>query len=133
MATKNSVQIEGNLVADVELKFLPNGSALAKFTIANNRNYKKGDEWLQKTGFFDVTAWAELAEDCAEILTKGIKVIVNGRLEYETWEGDEGKRHKISITADDITLPIGSLKSVERKPPKGRDEAKSATQESDPF
>lgn len=135
MSTKNSITIEGNLVADGDLKYLPNGNALFKFTLANNRSYKKGEEWVRKTGWYDITCWGQLAEDAVEILTKGMKVVVDGRLEYETWEGEDGKRHKISITADDIFLPVGSLSSVERKPSKGQEAqgAQSSQLESDPF
>jgi single-strand DNA-binding protein len=133
MATKNQVQIEGNLVADGDLKYLQNGSALLKFTVANNRNFKKGEEWVQKTGWYDITCWGQLAEDAVEVLTKGMKVIVDGRLEYETWEGDDGKRHKISITADQVSLPVGSLQSVERKPAKGKADDRPTSADADPF
>ena len=131
MPTTNTIRIEGNLVAEVDMKILENGTSLVKFTIANNRNIKKGDEWIQKTGYYDVTVWADLAENCAELLTKGSKVIVDGRLNYETWESNDGKRHKVSITAEEVSLPVGSVESFVKKAAKSK--SSNVESESDPF
>ena len=99
----NSVTLVGNLVDDPELRFTPNGSAMAKVRFAVNRRYQRGGEWQEETSFFTGTCWREMAEHAAESLTKGARVIINGRLEQRTWETQEGdKRSVVEVQIDDI-------------------------------
>lgn len=106
MASDNVVIISGNLVAPAELRFTPNGQAVANLTIANNRRWKpKGsEEWSEAVSYFDVTVWGELAESVAESFEKGNRLTVTGRLEQQTWNDKEtdAKRSKVIIVADDI-------------------------------
>ena len=69
MAVDNNVSIAGNLVADPELRYTNNGAAIAGLRMAVNRRWNKDGEWEEETSYFDVTAWAQLAENCAESLT----------------------------------------------------------------
>ena len=71
----------GNVTQDPELSFTESGIAKLKFSIACNRSYKKGEDWVEETSFFNVVAWRKLAEDTADVLEKGVGVIVQGRLE----------------------------------------------------
>jgi single-strand DNA-binding protein len=105
MAVDNNVSIAGNLVADPELRYTKGGSAISSLRIAVNRRWSKDGEWEEETSFFDVTAWAQIAENCAESLTKGMRVVVTGRLEEQRWEDKETKepRRKIVIIADEVT------------------------------
>lgn len=99
----NSVTLVGNLVDDPELRFTPNGTAMAKVRFAVNRRYQRGGEWQEETSFFTGTCWREMAEHAAESLTKGTRVIINGRLEQRTWETQEGdKRSVVEVQIDDI-------------------------------
>lgn len=99
----NSVHIVGNLTRDPELRFTTSGKAVANFGVAVNRLISKpGEERREDVAFFDVTAWDSLAENVAD-LSKGDRVVVEGRLAFRTWETDEGdKRSKVEITAEDV-------------------------------
>jgi len=97
--------IVGNLTRDPELRFMPNGTALANLTVVVSRKWtdKNTGETKEQANFFDVTAWGKLAEYASESLVKGTRTIVTGRLEQQSWETSEGaKRSKIILVADDI-------------------------------
>jgi single-strand DNA-binding protein len=99
------VTIVGNLTDDPELRYTPNGAAVAKFRVAVNRRYKdQSGEWKDgDTSYFTVNAWRTLAENVAETLTRGANVIVVGRLQQRSWETQDGeKRTVIEIEADEI-------------------------------
>jgi single-strand DNA-binding protein len=100
MASFNKVLLMGNLTRDPELRFTSNGSALAKFGLAVNRKYKAGEEWKEEVCFVDITVWGKQAENCAEYLSKGRPVFIEGRLQFSTWESDDGqKRNKLEVVA----------------------------------
>ena len=104
MAVDNNVTVSGNLVADPELRYTNNGATICGMRIAVNRRWMKNGEWEEETSYFDITAWAQLAENCAESLTKGMRVNVSGRLEEQRWEDkDSGEpRRKVVIIADEV-------------------------------
>ena len=105
MATDNAIIVVGNLTDDPELRFTPQGVAVANFRIAVSRrvkdesgNWKDGD-----TSFFKVNCWRQLAENVAESLTRGSRTIVAGRLRMRQWETQEGeKRSVVEIEADEV-------------------------------
>lgn len=91
--------ITGNVVREPETRFTQSGVAVSTFSVAVNR--KQGDEKV--ASFFDIVCWRELAENVAESLQKGQRVIVTGRLEQRSWEADDGsKRSKVEIIADEV-------------------------------
>lgn len=102
----NSVTVTGNVTREPELRFLPNGSANLRLGIAVNRRWqdKNSAEWKEETSFFDVTCWRDLAENVAESVAKGTRVIVTGRLEQRSWDDKEtgAKRSVVEINADSI-------------------------------
>lgn len=100
----NNVTLIGNLVDDPELRFTPSGVALAKIRMAVNRRWRGQDgEWQEQTSFFGGTVWREQAEQVAESLQKGARVIVTGRLEQRSWETDAGdKRSIVEVQVDEI-------------------------------
>lgn len=103
MNNPNSILVEGNLTKDPELRYTPKGTAACSFTVAVNRSYKQDEEWVKEVSFFDVSAWARLAEICGEYLKKGRGVRVVGRLKQERWETPEGeKRSKVVIYAEHV-------------------------------
>ena len=106
MATENQIVIVGNLTRDPELRYTPNGAALVKFGVAVSRRFKDDatGQWKDgETSFFDVTGWRQLAENIAETLTQGSRVVVVGRLRTNSWETPEGeKRSKIEIEAEEV-------------------------------
>lgn len=99
----NDATIVGNLTRPFELRFAPSGAAVANSSVAIN--YKKGDE--EKVSFIEITAFASLAENCAETLDKGDRVIVSGRIQQDTWETDSGeKRSKVVLIAESVGVEL---------------------------
>lgn len=112
------VTLVGNLTADPELKFLPTGVGKLAFSIAVNHYWTDQDgEKQEKTSFFNVVAWRNLAEDAANVLAKGVRVVVTGRLEQRSWDDKESgaKRSTIEVLADNIGLSVGNIDSFVRK------------------
>ena len=106
MANGNTVELIGNVTRDPELRFTPNGAAVANFGLAVNRRWRnqKTNEWEEQVSFFDVVCWRELAENASESLTKGTRGMVSGRLDQRSWEDpkDGSKRSKVEVVADEI-------------------------------
>ena len=106
MADSN-ITLVGNLTRDPELKFTQSGKAQTRFSIAVNRRWQREGTWEEQTSYFDVTTWAVLAENVANTLTKGNRVIVTGRLEQRTWETKDGeKRSTVEVVADAVGLDL---------------------------
>ncbi len=106
MASDNQITIVGNLTDDPELKYTPNGAAVANFSVAVSRRVKDevSGQWTDAdTSFFRVNCWRALAENAAESLTRGTRVVVSGRLKQRSWETQEGdKRSVVEIEADEL-------------------------------
>jgi single-strand DNA-binding protein len=101
----STVTVVGNLTRDPELRFTPTGQPNVTFSVAVNRRWqnRQTQEWDESTSFFDVVAWGTLAENVAQCLHRGTRVVVEGRLDQRSWENNEGeKRSKIEITANEI-------------------------------
>jgi single-strand DNA-binding protein len=99
----NAITLTGNCTRAPELRFTASGKATASFGLAVNRSWKRDDEWVEEVSFFDVTCWGQLAENTAESIEKGTRLIVTGRLDQRTWENQEGqKRSKVELVADEI-------------------------------
>lgn len=106
MSAGNTVIEVGNATRDPELKFTPSGSAVCNFGIAVNRRWmnKQTNEWEEDVSFFDVICWSDLAENVAESVTKGMRLVVTGRLDQRSWDDKQSgeKRYKIEIVADEV-------------------------------
>ncbi|MFN7150555.1 MAG: single-stranded DNA-binding protein [Microthrixaceae bacterium] len=105
MANGNTVELIGNITRDPELRFTPSGAAVANFGLAVNRRWRnqQTNEWEEQVSFFDIVCWRELAENVAESLSKGSRIMVSGRLDQRSWETDQGeKRSKVEVVADEI-------------------------------
>jgi single-strand DNA-binding protein len=106
MAGETTITVIGNLTNDPELRFTPSGSAVANFTIASTpRTFdRQSNEWKDgETLFLRASVWREAAENVAESLTKGTRVIVSGRLKSRSYETQEGeKRTVIELEVDEI-------------------------------
>ncbi|MEN9792994.1 MAG: single-stranded DNA-binding protein [Actinomycetota bacterium] len=114
----NTVTLVGNLTRDPELRFTTGGRGVASFGLAVNRRYQVNGEWQDQTSYFNIVAWGQLGENASATLTKGMRVVVTGRLEqreYTTREGD--KRQAIEINADEVGPSLRwATASVERNP-----------------
>ncbi|WP_427130393.1 single-stranded DNA-binding protein [Pseudarthrobacter sp. S9] len=106
MANETIITVIGNLTNDPELRFNPNGSAVANFTIASTpRTFdRQSNEWKDgETLFLRASVWRDAAENVAESLTKGMRVIVSGRLKQRSYDTKEGeKRTVIELEVDEI-------------------------------
>lgn len=106
MAGETTITVIGNLTNDPELRFTPSGSAVANFTVASTpRTFdRQANEWKDgETLFLRASIWREAAENVAESLTKGMRVIVTGRLKSRSYETKEGeKRTVIELEVDEI-------------------------------
>ena len=101
----NNITIVGNVTRDPELRFTASGQATATFGIAVNRRWqnRQTSEWEEAVSFFNVVTWRELAENAAESLHKGTRVLVSGRLEQRSWETPDGeKKTVVDIVADEV-------------------------------
>ena len=106
MAGETTITVIGNLTNDPELRFTPSGSAVANFTVASTpRTFdRQSNEWKDgETLFLRASIWREAAENVAETLTKGMRVIITGRLKSRSYETKEGeKRTVIELEVDEI-------------------------------
>lgn len=105
MSDLNSVTIIGRLTRDAEIKHTHNGTTIANISIASNTRTKQSNEWVDKANFFDATGFGARYEKLGEYLTKGKRVGITGRLDYQAWETDQGaKRSRVGIIISDINL-----------------------------
>jgi single-strand DNA-binding protein len=103
----NKVILIGNLGKDPEVKYTPQGTAVAKFTLATNDRYKdKAGEWQDRTEWHNVVAWARTAEIVGEYLKKGRTVYIEGSLRTSSWEDKQTnqKKYKTEIVVSDLVL-----------------------------
>ena len=124
----NNVTVVGNLTADPELRFTANGVAMANISVADSRRYQdRNGEWQEDTSFFRGTCWRDMAENVAESLTKGARVIISGRLRQRTWETNEGeKRSVVELDIQEIGPSLRwATASVTRTPRAGAGESDS--------
>lgn len=100
----NKVMIIGNVGREPEMKYLANGDAVTTFSVAVNRVYNDAaGERKEDVEWFSVTAWRRLAEVCAQYLTKGRLVYVEGRMQTRSWEDQEGqKRYRTELVAQEV-------------------------------
>ena len=104
MANINRVVLVGNLTKDPELKSTSGGTSICKMRIAvNTRRKDETGQWVDKPNYFDVTVWGNQAESCAQYLSKGRPVGIDGRLEWREWEAQDGtKRQAVEVIADTV-------------------------------
>jgi single-strand DNA-binding protein len=101
----NATTITGNLTREPEIRYTREGQANTQLGVAVNRRWqdRATQERQEATSFFDVVCWRDLAENVALSLSKGMRVVVSGRIEQRSWETDDGEhRSKVEIVADEI-------------------------------
>lgn len=107
MKDLNMIFLMGNLTRDPELRYTPNGQAVATFAIATNRYWSDKDSGEKKEAveFTDVVVWGKMAENVSNYLKKGRRVHVIGRLQTRNWEAQDGsKKYKTEVIANDVTF-----------------------------
>ena len=117
MATRslNKVLLIGNLTRDPELRYTPQGTAVCTFGMATNRTWTPSDggETQEATEFHRLVAWAKLAEICSQILYKGRRVFIEGRLQTREWTDQEGKQRNVTEVVVDNMIALGAPKGGE--------------------
>jgi single-strand DNA-binding protein len=105
----NRVVLTGNLTRDPELRSTSGGTSVCSLRIASNtRRRNSAGEWEDKPNYFDVTVWGAQGENCANYLSKGRPVAVDGRLDWREWEAQDGsKRQAVEIIANSVQF-LGS-------------------------
>lgn len=115
MASLNRVFLIGNLTKDPEVKYRPDGTAVADLRVAVSETYRNRTtgESVEQTCFVDVVVWEKSAENCGRYLSKGSPVMVEGKLQFDEWEAQDGtKRSKLRIRALRVQF-LGSPKRAE--------------------
>jgi single-strand DNA-binding protein len=104
MLNLNRATVLGNATRDAEMRYTPNGQAVSNFAVATNRRWKNQAGDLQEAvEFHEIVAWGKLGEIANQIIKKGTKVYVEGRLQTRSWEAQDGsRRQRTEIVADNI-------------------------------
>lgn len=100
----NCVTASGNLTRDCEVRTVPSGMAITKFTVAVNERRKDGNEWTDVANYVPCTLFGKLGEKLAPQLTKGAKVCIQGSLRYSSWEKDGDTRSKLEVIVKEIEV-----------------------------
>lgn len=101
----NTITIVGNLTRDPEIRYTASGQAKASLGVAVSRRWqnRQTNEWEERTSFFNIVAWGDMAENISDTLAKGTRIIVQGRLEQRSYDTDQGeKKSVVEIVADEI-------------------------------
>ena len=103
-ANINRVVLVGNLTRDPELRHTPSGTAVCTLRLAvNSRRRDESGQWVDKPNYFDITVWGAQGENCAQYLSKGRPVGIDGRLEWREWQAQDGsKRQAVDVIADNV-------------------------------
>src|SRR3989338_1315180 len=109
----NKVLLIGNLTLDPELRYTPQGTAVCTFSLATNRTWTPSDggEPQEATEFHRLVAWAKLAEICSQILYKGRRVFIEGRLQTREWTDAEGRPRTTTEVVVDNMIALGAPKA----------------------
>lgn len=124
----NKVMLIGNLTRDPNLRFTPNGTAVCSFGLATNRSWTSNDngEKQERVDFHNVVAWGKLAEICGQLLHKGDKTYVEGRIQTRDWKTEDGAERRITeIVIDNMMLLNSRGAYVAEEATEEKDEKKS--------
>lgn len=102
----NKVMLIGNLTRDPEMRYTPQGTAVCTFGVATNRSWTtENGEKKEEADFHNIVAWSKLAEICAQLLKKGRKVYVEGRLATKSWQGQDGtQKQRTEVIINDMVV-----------------------------
>jgi single-strand DNA-binding protein len=124
----NHVTLLGNIGKDPELKYTPQGTPVARISLATNERFKKGDEWQERTEWHNVILWARLAEIAKEYLHKGSKIAIEGSLRTRSWDSDGKKHYMTEIIVSDLVML-----DARKTPDTSQEEAKAAAVAAGPI
>lgn len=100
----NRVTLLGNVTKDPELRYTPSGTSVISFSLATNRRYKKGEEWVDEVNFHNIVVWNN-AEELSKRVKKGTRMYLEGRLATRSWDGQDGKKnYKTEVIVERLIL-----------------------------
>lgn len=103
MAGEPNITVVGNATADAELRFLPSGVAVCNFTVACTPRVKNGEQWEDgETVFYRCSGWRDMAENMAESIKRGMRLVVSGRFKVRAYEKDGQQRQSLEIDVDEV-------------------------------
>lgn len=116
----NKVILVGNVGKDPDVKYTPNGTPVAKFSIATNERFKdRNDEWQDRVEWHNIIAWQRLAEIVGEYVKQGSKLYIEGKLQTSSWEDKQSgeKKYRTEIVARELLLLTPREGDDDRKAP----------------
>ena len=117
MANLNHITLAGNITRDLELRYTPNGTAVTTLPLAVNHRYRQGNEWREEVCYIDCTAFGAIAEIATERLIKGSPVLLEGRLRFRSWDGQDGQKHtKHEVLASNVQFLTPSERAMGAAP-----------------
>ena len=132
MADFSRVILAGNLTRDPETRFAPSGTAVTTFSLAVKRWSKANNEFKQEVSYFDIVTFGKTGEKCAERLSKGSGVLLEGRIQQRRWESEGVKRSKVEIVADNVQF-LDSPRGAPAEGTSGTEPAPEAPDDDIPF
>ena len=110
----NKVILSGNLGKDPDMKYTPDGKAVASFSLATTKKFNKDGNKNSRTEWHNIQAWSKLAETCGQYLKKGSKILCEGEINYQEWEKDGQKHHRTIITISNMEMLDSKQKEVDK-------------------
>jgi len=105
MSDINRVTLFGRLTKDPETKYTQSGTAITSFSIANNKTWNQDGEKKSQVSYFECTAWGKLGEIIAQYISKGNRILIEGRLQQQSWDDSEGKkRYAIKVIVENFNF-----------------------------
>lgn len=128
----------GNVGSEPELKFLPSGAAVCNFSVGATPRTKDGDRWVNgETMWVRCAAWRQLAENVAESIQRGTRVVVTGRLKVRSFEQDGVRRTSIEMDVDamgpELTFATAKVSKTSRDSGGGQSQSRGCTESADPW
>lgn len=135
MSGEPTITICGTAGGDAELKYLPSGASLASWSMAVTPRIKQGDQWTDgETVWYRCTAWRQLAETAAESITKGMRLLVHGRLKVRTYESNAGeKRTSIEVDVEHVGAEMRYATVTATKVARGSEGGSRTAPSEDPW
>jgi single-strand DNA-binding protein len=112
MSDLNAAILTGRLTRDFEVRYVPSGTAVASAAIAVNKKFVQNGEKKESVSFIDIIVWGKGGESCAQYLSKGDTLTIEGSLEQRTWEKDGQKRSKLEVVAKPFGIHFGPKRNA---------------------
>jgi len=110
----NIVSLTGRLTREMEIKYTPSGTVVGKFSLAVNRNKKRGDKWVDEASFFECAYFGKAAESLAQYMVKGKQVAISGEMRQERWTSQDGQNQSRVVVVVSALSLMGSKEETQQ-------------------